>query len=135
LGYGVLTGLVAAPPAWGLQLSAGLGLSEAAARAVAFIALVAAVFMLVLANRSPRQARSGEPRQTNPWMLRMAGAVVLLLVAVTTVPWLRKVMGFAVPDATGLAAAAVLLTVTGVWLWMARRVTGWRRGCAARTAR
>ena len=40
LGYGVLTGLVAAPPAWGLQLSAGLGLSEAAARAVVFMALV-----------------------------------------------------------------------------------------------
>ena len=65
----------------------------------------------------------------------MAAAVVLLLVAVTTVPWLRKVMGFAAPDATGLAAAAVLLTVTGVWLWMARRVTGWRRGRAAKTAR
>ncbi len=52
---------------------------------------------------------------------------MLLLVAVTTVPWLRKVMGFAAPDATGLAAAAVMLTVTGVWLWMARRVTVWRR--------
>jgi P-type Ca2+ transporter type 2C len=130
LGYGVLTGGVGAPAAWGLDP----GLGEAAARAVVFMALVTGVFLLVLANRSPRRARSDEPRQTNPWLVRMAGAVALLLVAVTTVPWLRKVMGFAAPDATGLAAAAVLLTVTGVWLWMARRVTGWRRGRAAKTA-
>jgi hypothetical protein len=60
--------------------------------------------------------------------------VVVLLVAVNLVPWLRNVMRFAVPDATGLAAAAVLLTVTGVWLWMARRFTVWRRGRAAKTA-
>jgi hypothetical protein len=43
-------------------------------------------------------------------------------------------MGFAAPDATGFAAAAVMLALTGVWLWMARCVTAWRRGRAAMPA-
>jgi len=135
LGYGVMTGLMGAPQSWGLDFSKGPGLGEDSARAVVFMALVSGVFLLVLANRSPHRALAGEARQANPWLVRMAAAVVVLLVAVNLVPWLRNIMGFAAPDATGLAAAAVLLTVTGVWLWMARRVTGWRRGRAANTAR
>ena len=135
LGYGVMTGLMGAPQSWGLDFGQGPGLGEDSARAVVFMALVCGVFLLVLANRSPRRAQAGEPRQTNPWLLRMAVAVVLLLVAVNLVPWLRNVMRFAVPDASGIAAAAALLAVTGVWLWMARRITAWRRGRAAKPAR
>ena len=66
------------------------------------MALVSGVFLLVLANRSPHRALAGEARQANPWMVRMAAAVVVLLVAVNLVPWLRNIMGFAAPDATGL---------------------------------
>jgi P-type Ca2+ transporter type 2C len=134
LGYGGMTGLVGAPQFWGMDFGQGPGLSEDSARAVVFMALVSGVFLLVLANRSPHRALAGEARQGNPWLVRMAAAVMVLLVAVNLVPWLRNVMRFAVPDATGLAATAVLLTATGVWLWMARRFTIWRRGRAAKTA-
>jgi Ca2+-transporting ATPase len=134
LGYGVMTGLVGAPQSWGMDFGKGAGLSEDSARAVVFMALVSGVFLLVLANRSPHRALAGKARQANPWLVRMAAAVVVLLVAVNLVPWLRNVMRFAVPDTTGLAAAAVLLTVTGVWLWMARRFTVWRAGRPANSA-
>ena len=135
LGYGVMTGLMGVPQSWGLDFGQGPGLGEDSARAVVFMALVCGVFLLVLANRSPRRAQAGEPRQTNPWLLRMAAAVVLLLVAVNLVPWLRNVMRFAVPDASGFAAAAALLAVTGLWLWMVPRITAWRRRRAATPAR
>ena len=128
LGYGLLTGSVGAPTAWTPDLS------EAAARTAVFMALVTGVFLLVLANRSPRRARSSAATPTNAWLVRMAAAVALLLVAVTTVPWLRNVMHFAVPDTTGFAAAAAMLAVTGVWLWVARRRTVRRRVSSQKSA-
>jgi Ca2+-transporting ATPase len=127
LGYGVLAGLMGAPQTWGLDLSKGPGLSEDSARAVVFMALVSGVFLLVLANRSPRRARAGEDRQTNPWLLRMAAAVVLLLVAVNLVPWLRNVMHFAQPDSTGFAAAFAMIVGVGAWLGLARWGAIWTK--------
>jgi hypothetical protein len=71
--------------------------------------------------------RAGEPRQTNPWLLRMAAAVVLLLVAVNLVPWLRNVMHFAQPDRTGFAAAFAMLVGVGAWLGLTRRGAIWKK--------
>ena len=127
LGYAVLTGLMGAPQTWGLDFGQGLGLGEDSARAVVFMALVCGVFLLVLANRSPRRAQAGEPRQTNPWLLRMAAAVVLLLLAVNLVPWLRNVMHFAQPDSTGFAAAFAMIVGVGAWLGLTRRGAIWKK--------
>ena len=127
LGYAVLTGLMGAPQTWGLDFGQGLGLGEDSARAVVFMALVCGVFLLVLANRSPRRAQAGEPRQTNPWLLRMAAAVLLLLVAVNLVPWLRNVMHFAQPDSTGFAAAFAMIVGVGAWLGLTRRGAIWKK--------
>ena len=66
LGYGVMTGLMGAPQSWGLDFGQGPGLGEDSARAVVFMALVSGVFLLVLANRSPRRVQAGEPRQIQP---------------------------------------------------------------------
>jgi Ca2+-transporting ATPase len=130
-GYGVLTGLLSqlpgGAPGWSLGLA---GLGDAGARTVIFMALVSGVFLLVLANRSPQHTRTGGPGTHNPWLAGMAAGVALLLLAVTGVPWLRHVMGFAVPDASGLVATAALLAVTGLWLWGLRRLAH-RRSPAA----
>ena len=122
-----MTGLMGAPQSWGLDFGQGPGLGEDSARAVVFMALVCGVFLLVLANRSPRRAQAGEPRQTNPWLLRMAAAVLLLLVAVNLVPWLRNVMHFAQPDSTGFAAALAMLVGVGAWLGLTRRGAIWKK--------
>jgi Ca2+-transporting ATPase len=71
--------------------------------------------------------RAGEARQTNPWLLRMAAAVVLLLVAVNLVPWLRNVMHFAQPDSTGFASAFAMIVGVGVWLGLTRRGAIWKK--------
>lgn len=114
LGFGVLTGRLGGSMAWHPDLG------EAASRAAVFLALVPGVFLLVLANRSHRLPGSAADAQGNPWVLRMAIAVALLLAAVLLVPWLRDVLRFAVPDATGFAAAIALAALTGLWLWATR---------------
>jgi hypothetical protein len=96
---------------------------------------VAGVFLLVLANRSPHRIRGGDAGATNPWLLRMAAGIGVLLLAVTTLPWLRGVMHFAVPDPTSLLATAAMLGVSGVWLWGLRRGPLGRAQGAARPVR
>jgi Ca2+-transporting ATPase len=51
----------------------------------------------------------------------MAAAAALLLAAVLGLPWLRQLMGLALPGAAGLAVAALLLALCGLWLELVRR--------------
>jgi Ca2+-transporting ATPase len=119
LARGVLQGLgVAAVMLAGYGLLLGQGGDVAQARTAVFAALVGGVFALTLANRqgSPGAAR-------NPWVGRMLAAVLVMLAAVIAIPFLRRVMGLAVPDArTALATAAMLAVAVG-WLVLTR----WRR--------
>ena len=118
-GYGALLG---GP---GPALAGTLG--EAAARTAVFMALVTGVFLLVLANRSPRSADAASHASGNVWLPRMGAAVLLLLVAVMAVPWLRRVMGLAVPGTAGVAAATLMLLAIAAWLWGTRRLAAPRR--------
>jgi Ca2+-transporting ATPase len=68
----------------------------------------------------------------NPWLWRMVVAMVLLLVAMLGLPWLRSLMGLALPGMGGLAAGAALLALSLAWLELLRTVNRrWPRPSAA----
>ncbi|MCJ7799620.1 MAG: cation-translocating P-type ATPase, partial [Polaromonas sp.] len=124
LGYSVLQGLgIAAVLLAGQAWLAGQGWRVTEGRSVVFGTLVLSVMLLILANRDlTRPALSGVIA-ANPWLWRMAVAALLLLAAVLGLPWLRQLMGLALPGAAGLAAAALLLALCGLWLELVRRLS------------
>ena len=98
--------------------------SEGDLRLAVFTALVAALFLLVLANRDLDHAASRNLRAANPWLARMIAAVVAMLAAVTLVPGLRGVMGFSGMNVPAVAAAFGLVLTCGLWLQGLRLI--WR---------
>jgi Ca2+-transporting ATPase len=110
---------------------AGQGWSAGQGRGVVFSALVLAVMLLILANRDPSRPVLLGAAASNPWLWRMAAGVAALLVAVLGLPWLRELMGLALPGARELTLAAVLVALCLVWLELLR-VLGPRWGRARR---
>ncbi len=105
----------------GHALLAGLGIDAAHARGAVFIALVAGVLLLILANRG--LARPHLPRVVaNPWLPRMAAGMAVMLALVFGVPFLREIMRLALPQATGAAAALAMTLATFAWLGLLRRI-------------
>ena len=92
------------------------GWAEADLRLAVFTALVSALFLLILANRDLAHAALLNLRGDNPWLARMFAGVALVLAAVTVIPGLREVMGFAGISLPPLAAALGLLIACGLWL-------------------
>ncbi|MDI1237493.1 MAG: cation-translocating P-type ATPase, partial [Polaromonas sp.] len=99
---------------------AGQGWSAAHGRGVVFSTLVLAVMLLILANRDPSRPVLLGAAAANPWLWRMAAGVLALLVAVLGLPWLRDLMGLALPGARELVLTAVLLALSLVWLELVR---------------
>ncbi|MDR3455113.1 MAG: cation-translocating P-type ATPase [Rhodoferax sp.] len=97
------------------------GWSEEQGRAVVFSTLVLGVMLLILANRDLSRPAWHGVTDRNPWLWRMAAAMALLLVAVLGLPWLRQVMGLALPGVGELAAGAGMLAACVVWLELVRR--------------
>jgi Ca2+-transporting ATPase len=129
LEHGVIQGLgFAAILLCGYGWMLDRGMSAVQARTGVFIALVIGLFLLVLANRN--LSRSLLARMGNPWLPRMFGGVVIMLVVVIGVSFFRDVMALALPDTTALAWAAAMLLATVGWLegWrhVARRIGTWR---------
>ncbi len=117
LGYGIVQGLgFAAILLAGHRLLAATGGSEAVVRGAVFIALVAGVLLLTLANRVPARAPAASGTPPNPWRLRMVAALLLMLASVFALPLLRDLMGVAVPDARALLAAAGMVLAGLAWL-------------------
>jgi Ca2+-transporting ATPase len=108
----------------GCALMASQGWPAASMRTAAFLALVAGLFLLVPAQREPSRAAGRAP---NPWFWRLALGVVLVTAALLAVPWLRRVMGFELPDAPMLVAVAMMVAGTTAWLAISRRVPHLRR--------
>ncbi|WP_341916532.1 cation-translocating P-type ATPase [Polaromonas sp. YR568] len=132
LAHGVLQGLgVAGVLLAGQAWLAGQGWSAGQGRGVVFSALVLAVMLLILANRDPSRPVLLGAAASNPWLWRMAAGVAALLVAVLGLPWLRELMGLALPGARELTLAAVLVALCLVWLELLR-VLGPRWGRARR---
>jgi Ca2+-transporting ATPase len=113
-GAGVASVLLAG---YGLLLAHGDDVARA--RTAVFAALVGGVFALTLANR---QGAPGAAR--NPWVGRMLVAVLVMLTMVIAVPFLRRVMGLAVPDGRTVLAIAAMLVASIAWLAIMRRL--WR---------
>jgi P-type Ca2+ transporter type 2C len=131
IGHAVLQGLgIAAILLLGQAWLVSQGWRVEQGRSVVFGALVLAVLLLILANRDLTRPALMGVAAANPWLWRMAAAIGLLLSAVLGLPWLRQVMGLALPGAAGLAMALGLLVLCGAWLELLRRVSGRRAGAS-----
>jgi Ca2+-transporting ATPase len=89
-------------------------------RAVVFSTLVLGVLLLILANRDLSRPALWGVTDPNPWLWRMAAGMGMLLAAVLGIPWLRRLMGLALPDSQGLVVAASLLALCLAWLELVR---------------
>jgi len=92
------------------------GVNAAQARGAVFAALLGSLFLLILANRHPARAVLARSAPGNRWIGRLAGALLLMLVAAFGVPFLRAVMDLALPGA--MAASAMLAMLAGVLAWL-----------------
>ena len=84
--------------------------------------LVLGLCLLILANRNVARSLLHGMTASNPWIWRMFGAVILLLVVVFTVPVLRNIMGFSVIGIPQLLAGMALVLGIGVYLEVLRWV-------------
>ncbi|MBA2078389.1 cation-translocating P-type ATPase [Rhodanobacter sp. PCA2] len=132
LRHAVAQGLgIAAILLLGYSALLGHGLDAAQSRGAVFIALVLGLFLLTLANRDLSRPALARLPAKNPWLVRMFGGVALMLAAVLGVPFLRGVMGLAMPGATALLVGAGMLVAAIVWLELLRRTA---RGSPRQTA-
>jgi Ca2+-transporting ATPase len=92
------------------------GVNAAQARGAVFAALLGGLFLLILANRHPARAVLARSAPGNRWIGRLAGALLLMLVAAFGAPFLRAVMDLALPGA--MAASAMLAMLAGVLAWL-----------------
>lgn len=117
LAQGILQGTgLAALLLLGYGTMLGSGLDTEQSRTAVFLALLAGVFALTLANRRRPLALRG-----NRWPAWMLLAVAALLLALTGVPFMRTVMGMARPTPIALGAMATMLALALAWLGLIRR--------------
>ena len=89
-------------------------------RTVVFGTLVLCVLLLILANRDLSRPALLGVTDPNPWLWRIAAAMVVLLAAVMGIAWLRHLLGLALPGAQGAVVAGCLLALCLVWLELVR---------------
>ena len=94
----------------------GLGIDSTQSRTAVFIALIIGLFALILANRHPDHPLTSHGGLRNRWLRPMFVGIVLVLTLAIGVPYLRDVMGLALPTLGSLAGAAILLVLTFLWL-------------------
>ena len=119
--YSVLQGMgMAAVLLAGQAWLADQGWDSAQSRTVVFGTLVLCVMLLILANRDLSRPTLLGVTRPNPWLWRIAAAMLVLLVAVLGIPWLRALMGLALPGPQGMVVAAGLLVLCLAWLELLR---------------
>jgi P-type Ca2+ transporter type 2C len=91
-------------------------------RATVFAGLVLGLFLLVLANRDLRHAVFASLQLRNAWLARLLVAVMAMLAAIVGVPWLRQVMGFAIPPVAAFGVVAAILLSAVAWMEVLRLV-------------
>ena len=85
-------------------------------RTSVFVALVAGLFVLILANRDPAHGLFAHRAGGNRWLPRMLVANVLIVLLTIGVPYLRSIMGLAVPGFAALAGITSMLALSFLWL-------------------
>lgn len=121
--YAVLQGLgIAAVLLLGYAGLAQLGWNAVQGRTVVFGTLMFSVMLLILASRTSPGAAHGGLAEANPLLKHMALGMSLLLAAVLGLPWLRQIMGLALPDLASVGAVAALLALCILWLALLRRL-------------
>lgn len=121
LALGLLQGLgLAIVLIFGCMVMVWQAWPAAAIRTAAFLALVCGLFLLVPAQRPSAPVPRTGP--SNRWLSRLLLGVIAMLVLVLGLPWLRQVMGFALPGADAIGAVAMMLAATMLWLAILRRV-------------
>lgn len=121
--FSVLQGIgMAAVLLAGQAWMAAQGWGSPQSRTVVFVTLVLGVMLLILANRDlSRPALLGVTTPT-PWLWRITAAMLALLTAVLAIPWLRTLMGLALPGMPGLSTGVGLVALCLVWLEAVRQV-------------
>lgn len=112
----------------------GLGIDPVHSRTAIFIALVLGLFALILGNRHPDAPLVSGSGMRNRWLWPMLAGVVLVLVLAVGTPYLRDIMGLAVPNPISLGVSAMLLLATFFWLEALRLVLHVGRGTGASLA-
>ena len=121
LGYAVVQGLgIAVLLLWGHAWFNAQGASAAQSRGVVFITLVLSVMLLILAQRNVARPALWSVRSPTPWLWRITAAMLLMLAAVTGLPWLRGLMGLALPGTAGMVTVGALLALCLAWLELVR---------------
>ena len=121
LGYAVVQGLgIAVLLLWGHAWFNAQGASAAQSRGVVFITLVLSVMLLILAQRNVARPALWSVHSPTPWLWRITAAMLLMLAAVTGLPWLRGLMGLALPGTAGMVTVAALLALCLAWLELVR---------------
>jgi Ca2+-transporting ATPase len=110
------------------------GADIAQARTAVFVTLVAGVYLLTLVNSDPSHLL-GEKADRNPWLRRMAVGVTGMLVFVVGVPFLRNLMGLAMPDTTSSLATGAMVGISALWLEGSRRINELRQRAAVESRR
>jgi P-type Ca2+ transporter type 2C len=99
------------------------GWEQGAIRVTVFAGLVLGLFLLVLANRDVRRTLFGSLLLPNVWLARMLLFVMGVVALIFAVPWLRQIMGFAIPAPVTLGIVAVIVLAAIVWMEVLRM--GW----------
>jgi P-type Ca2+ transporter type 2C len=89
------------------------GWTGAVVRTVVFLALVGGLFLLALAHRVGARGARG---QHNAWLPRLFLGVIGVMALLLGVPWLRQVLGFALPSWSQAAAVPMIWVVLSLWL-------------------
>ena len=98
------------------------GWSTAQGRSVVFGTLVLGVMLLILTHRDATRSIWQSLSAPNPWLPHMGLGMAALVVTMLGLPWLRDLMGLAVPPIEGLAACAILIALCMLWLALMRQV-------------
>ncbi|MDE3012313.1 MAG: cation-translocating P-type ATPase, partial [Pseudomonadota bacterium] len=96
------------------------GLAAAELRPAVFLALVAALYLMVLANRDPARGLHAALRQGNPWLGHVSLAVAGVLALLVLLPPLRAIMGFGVLSWQTAEVAVALSVACAAWLGVHR---------------